>query len=108
MPLDVWRTVIFTDESKFCILGIKGRKLVWRKPCKTLQNEHLVPMVMQGGSGFMVRGCMARNDEAMLEYIESIMTNMVTLMSEKMFKGKCRQTWHMPMVVVLFRTRQRT
>ncbi|GFT66269.1 transposable element Tc1 transposase [Trichonephila clavipes] len=23
--------VLFSDESKICILGIKGRKLVWRK-----------------------------------------------------------------------------
>ncbi|GFX11733.1 transposable element Tc1 transposase [Trichonephila clavipes] len=37
------RTVIFSDECSFCIFGIKGRKLVWRKPCTALQKEHLVP-----------------------------------------------------------------
>ncbi|GFT07886.1 hypothetical protein TNCV_1214571 [Trichonephila clavipes] len=42
-PLEFWRTVIFSDEGKFCIFGIKGCKLVWRKPCTVLQKEHLVP-----------------------------------------------------------------
>ncbi|GFU35259.1 hypothetical protein TNCV_1232201 [Trichonephila clavipes] len=41
-PLEFWRTVIFSDEGKFCIFGIKGCKLVWRKPCTALQKEHLV------------------------------------------------------------------
>ncbi|GFX51456.1 transposable element Tcb2 transposase [Trichonephila clavipes] len=41
---EFWRTVIFSDEGKFCIFGIKGCKLVWRKPCTALQKEHLVPM----------------------------------------------------------------
>ncbi|GFX41439.1 hypothetical protein TNCV_3489801 [Trichonephila clavipes] len=40
-PLEFRRTVIFSDEDKFCIFGIKGRKLVWRKPCTALQKEHL-------------------------------------------------------------------
>ncbi|GFV77131.1 transposable element Tc1 transposase [Trichonephila clavipes] len=42
-PLEFWETVIFSDESKFCIFGIKGRKLIWRKSCTALQKEHLVP-----------------------------------------------------------------
>ncbi|GFU89635.1 hypothetical protein TNCV_4599471 [Trichonephila clavipes] len=43
-PLEFWRTVIFSDEAKFCIFGIKC-KLVWRKPCTAIQKEHLVPTV---------------------------------------------------------------
>ncbi|GFV00016.1 transposable element Tc1 transposase [Trichonephila clavipes] len=61
-PLEFWRTVIFSDEGKFCIFGIKGCKLVWRKPCTALQEEHLVPTVKHGGGGVMVWGCMASND----------------------------------------------
>ncbi|GFX13249.1 transposable element Tc1 transposase [Trichonephila clavipes] len=46
-PMEFWSTVIFSDESKFYIFGIKGRKLVGRKPYTALQkrafstNEHL-------------------------------------------------------------------
>ncbi|GFV78017.1 transposable element Tc1 transposase [Trichonephila clavipes] len=45
-PHEFWRTVIFSDEDKFCIFGIKGCKLVWRKPCTALQKQHLVPTVV--------------------------------------------------------------
>ncbi|GFV27868.1 transposable element Tc1 transposase [Trichonephila clavipes] len=51
-PLEIWRTVKFSDEGKFCIFGIKGHKLVWKKPCTALQKEYLVPKVKHGGSGF--------------------------------------------------------
>ncbi|GFX35565.1 transposable element Tc1 transposase [Trichonephila clavipes] len=68
-----WRTVIFSDEGKFCIFGIKSHKLVWRIPCTALQKEHLVPTVMHGGGGVIMWGCMASNGVGKLEYIESIM-----------------------------------
>ncbi|GFU94589.1 transposable element Tcb2 transposase [Trichonephila clavipes] len=60
-PLEFWRTVIFSNESKLCIFGIKGRKLVWRKPCTALQKEHLVPTVKYDGDGVMMWECMASN-----------------------------------------------
>ncbi|GFW45851.1 transposable element Tc1 transposase [Trichonephila clavipes] len=52
--LEFWRTVIFSDEGNFCIFGIKGRKLVWRKSCTALQKEYLVPTVKHGGGGVLV------------------------------------------------------
>ncbi|GFT59268.1 transposable element Tcb1 transposase [Trichonephila clavipes] len=45
--------VLFSDESKFCIFGIKGRKLVWRKQGTALEKENLVPTVKYGGGGVM-------------------------------------------------------
>ncbi|GFU96347.1 transposable element Tc1 transposase [Trichonephila clavipes] len=68
-PLELWRPVIFSDEGNCCIFGIKGRKLVWRKPCKALQKEHLVPTVKHGGGAVMVWRCKASNDDGKLEYI---------------------------------------
>ncbi|GFX86830.1 transposable element Tc3 transposase [Trichonephila clavipes] len=76
-PPVLWRTMIFSDDSKFCIFGIKGRKLVWRKPCTVLQKEHLVPTVKHGGGGVRVWVCMASNGVGKLEYIES--NNLVAL-----------------------------
>ncbi|GFW85125.1 transposable element Tc1 transposase [Trichonephila clavipes] len=72
-PLEFWRAVILSKEGIFCIFGIKGRKLVWRKSCTVLQKEHLVPMVKHGGGGDIVWGCMSSNGVSKLEYIESIM-----------------------------------
>ncbi|GFW09581.1 transposable element Tc1 transposase [Trichonephila clavipes] len=56
-PPQFWEKVLFSDESKFCIFGIKGRKLVWRKQ----GTENLVHTVKYGGGGVMVWGCMAAN-----------------------------------------------
>ncbi|GFS39013.1 transposable element Tc1 transposase [Trichonephila inaurata madagascariensis] len=53
-PPKFWRAVTFSDGSKFCIFGIKDRKLVWRKPCTALQKEHLVPTLKHSGGGVMV------------------------------------------------------
>ncbi|GFX61832.1 transposable element Tcb2 transposase [Trichonephila clavipes] len=49
-PLEFWRTVIFSDDSLFCIFVIKGRKLVWRIPCTVLRKEHLLKTVKQSAS----------------------------------------------------------
>ncbi|GFV84509.1 transposable element Tc1 transposase [Trichonephila clavipes] len=37
-----WEKVLFSDESKFCIFGIKGRKLVWRKQGTALEKERIL------------------------------------------------------------------
>ncbi|GFW80604.1 transposable element Tc1 transposase [Trichonephila clavipes] len=38
-----WEKVLFSDESKFCMFGLKGRKLVWRKRGTALEKVNLVP-----------------------------------------------------------------
>ncbi|GFS72428.1 transposable element Tcb2 transposase [Trichonephila clavipes] len=52
-PLEFWRTVVFSDEGKFRIFGIKGCKLVLRKPCAALQKKHIVPTLKHGGDEVM-------------------------------------------------------
>ncbi|GFY11551.1 transposable element Tc1 transposase [Trichonephila clavipes] len=49
-PPQFWGKVLFSDESKFCIFGIKGRKLVWRKQGTALEKE---TTVKHGGGGVM-------------------------------------------------------
>ncbi|GFU60915.1 transposable element Tc1 transposase [Trichonephila clavipes] len=68
-PPQFWEKVLFCDESKFCIFGIKGRKLVWRKQGTALEKENLVPTVKYGGGGVMVWGCMAANGVGRLTFI---------------------------------------
>lgn len=72
-PLDFWEKVLFSDESKFCIFGITGRKLVWRKQGTALDRQNLAPTVKHGGGGVMVWGCMAYNGVGNIEFIESTM-----------------------------------
>lgn len=55
-PIQFWENVLFSDESKYCIFGIKGRKIVWRKTGTALNKANLVPTVKHGGGGVMVSG----------------------------------------------------
>lgn len=72
-PQDFWSKIIFSDESKFCIFGIKGKVLVWRKSGEAFKKENLVGTVKHGGSGVMVWGCMAASGVGNLIFIDSIM-----------------------------------
>ncbi|GFW96427.1 uncharacterized protein TNCV_4357501 [Trichonephila clavipes] len=54
-PLEFWRTVILSDEDKFSTFGLKGCKLVWRKPCTALQKEHLVPTDANAVTNFKLK-----------------------------------------------------
>lgn len=71
-PATFWNNVLFSDESKFCIFGIKGRKLVWRKSGTAFDVQNLAPTVKHGGGGVMVWGCMAANGVGNLIFIDSI------------------------------------
>lgn len=72
-PPEFWEHVLFSDESKFCVFGIKGRKLVWRRSGTALEKENLAPTVKHGGGGVMVWGCMAAEGVGKLVFIESTM-----------------------------------
>ncbi|GFW43213.1 transposable element Tcb2 transposase [Trichonephila clavipes] len=75
-PPQFWEKVLFSDESKFCIFGIKGRKLVWRKQGTALEKDNLVPTVKHSGGGVMVWGCMAANGVDRLTFIDSTLNHM--------------------------------
>lgn len=79
--LEFWKSVIFTDETKFYIFGIKGNKLIWRKTGKTYEKDDMVPSVKRGGSGVMVWGCMATNGIEKLTFIDS-------KMNQRLYKKK--------------------
>ncbi|GFX78301.1 transposable element Tc1 transposase [Trichonephila clavipes] len=64
------------EKSKFCVFGIKGRKLVWRKQRTALGKENLVPTVKHSGGGVMVWGCMAANGVGRLTFIDSTLNHM--------------------------------
>ena len=78
-PPEFWEQIIFTDESKYCIFGIKGRTRVWRKPNTSLNKENLVPTTKHGGGGVMVWGCMSGRGVGNLTFIDGIMDKWVYL-----------------------------
>ncbi|GFW40569.1 transposable element Tc1 transposase [Trichonephila clavipes] len=89
-PPQFWEKVLFSNESKFCIFGIKGRKLVWRKQGTALEKENLVPTVKHGGGGVMVWGCMAANGVGRLNFIDSTLNHMgyINILKENLKQGE--------------------
>ena len=53
-----WKKVIWTDKTKINCLGLDGRKWVWKRPGKGL-NDRLVEGTVKFGEGsVMIWGCM--------------------------------------------------
>lgn len=52
-----WRSVIWSDESRFTIFKNDGPGRVWRTPGTRFNIENMVPTVKFGGGGLMMWGC---------------------------------------------------
>ena len=52
-----WKSVIWSDESRFTVFRSDGPCRVWRKNGGRYDDENLVPSVKHGGSGIMVWEC---------------------------------------------------
>lgn len=72
-PMEFWRNVLFTDESKFNIFGSDGRKLVWRKPNTELDPQNTNSTVKHGGGHVMIWGSMSSAGVGELAVIDGIM-----------------------------------
>lgn len=68
-----WKTVLFTDESKFNIFGSDGRSKVWRKANTALDPKNMIPTVKHGGGNVMVWGAMASSGVGDLVFVEGNM-----------------------------------
>ncbi|GFW11316.1 transposable element Tcb2 transposase [Trichonephila clavipes] len=73
-PIDFWKNVIFSDESKFNIFKSDGRKLVWRKPCIAFHTKNVLPTVKHEGGSVMIWECMASKGVGNLDFNDGIMT----------------------------------
>ena len=52
-----WKTVIWSDESRFTLFKNDGSSRVWQKNGTRYNIENLTPTVKHGGGGVMVWGC---------------------------------------------------
>lgn len=72
-PIDFWKNVIFSDESKFNLFSSDGRRTVWRKPNSALEIKNIIPTIKHGGGSVLVWGCMSYSGVGNLHFIEDIM-----------------------------------
>ncbi|CAK9829697.1 Transposable element Tc1 transposase [Anthophora retusa] len=73
-PIDFWKNVIFTDESKFELRSNKRRQLVWRKVGESFKPSLITPTVKHGGGAVLVWGCFSAAGVGNLQFIEGILT----------------------------------
>lgn len=73
-PLEYWKTVLWTDESKFELFNSKKRARVWRRPGEALHDRHIQGTVKHGGGNVMVWGCFSWAGVGALVKIDGIMT----------------------------------
>ncbi|CAK9818393.1 Transposable element Tc1 transposase [Anthophora quadrimaculata] len=71
--MEFWKTVIFSDESKFNLFGSDGKRFVWRKPNTELNQKNVIPTVKHGGGHVMVWGCMSYHGVGNLVFIDGNM-----------------------------------
>lgn len=72
---EFWKSILWSDESKFNLFGCDGRGKVWRSEGEAMRTECLRPTVKHGGGNVMVWGCMASKGLGKLHFIDGIMNS---------------------------------
>ena len=75
-PIEFWRDILFSDESKYNIFVSDGRLLVWRRAGEALNPKNTIKTVKHGGGSVMVWGCMAAGGVGNLEIIDGTMDHL--------------------------------
>lgn len=71
--LDQWKSVLWSDESKFEIFGTRRRVFVRRKVGEKYKSACVLPSVKHGGGSVMVWGCFSYDGVGELLKIKGIM-----------------------------------
>jgi transposase len=71
--IEQWKSVLWTDESKFQLFGSNRRQYVRRKPNERYIPQCVLPTVKHGGGSVMVWGCFSYGGVGELVKVEGIM-----------------------------------
>ena len=72
-PLDYWKTVIWSDESKFTVFQSNGKVMVWRNTKEAFDPKCTAPTVKHGSASVMVWGCFTRWGVGKLHILDRMM-----------------------------------
>lgn len=53
-PVDFWKKIVWSDESKFDFFGYKQRSRVWSKPGEKLLDKNVQKTIKHGGGNIMI------------------------------------------------------
>ncbi|GFU94402.1 transposable element Tcb2 transposase [Trichonephila clavipes] len=72
-PMEFWKKVIFSDESKFEIFTPPSIRKIWRKNKTAVEPKNVLPTLKHGGGNVIVCGCVAHNGVGNLTFIDNKM-----------------------------------
>lgn len=73
-PLSFWKTILWTDESKYELKNTKRRARVYCKPTERLKTKYTQGTVKHGGGSLLVWGCFSWKGVGKIVKIDGIMT----------------------------------
>lgn len=71
--LNIWKKVLWLDETKIEHYGHQGKCYVWRKPNTSHHPENTISAVKHGGGRIMLLGCSSSAGTGKLVRIEGMM-----------------------------------
>ncbi len=71
--VEMWRKVVWSDESKFNIFQSDGRTYIRRRESEEFRRECVVGTVKHGGGSVMVWGCICGDEKGMMLRVETTM-----------------------------------
>jgi hypothetical protein len=70
---NIWKKVLWSDETKIELFGHQGKRYVWCKPNIAHHPENIIPTVKHGGVSIMQWGCFSSAGTGKLVRIEGMM-----------------------------------
>ena len=61
-PVDFWKNVVWSNESKFNLFGSDDKVMVWRTAREEFDPKCTIPTIKQGGGSVMIWGCFTHQE----------------------------------------------